>query len=182
MARETTRRGIAPRENGTQPRVRTGLPPKQGLYDPWFEKDACGVGFVVHVKGHPSHRIVQQGLEILRNLTHRGACGCEPNTGDGAGLLIQIPHEFFRQEAGKAGFDLPAAGQYAVGMAYLPKDPAEQRACEDAFAAIAADEGQPVIGWRTVPTDNSMIGETALASEPAVRQVFLRRAPDVADD
>ncbi|MCP5525315.1 MAG: glutamate synthase large subunit [Verrucomicrobiales bacterium] len=182
MARETTRRGIAPRENGTQPRVRTGLPPKQGLYDPWFEKDACGVGFVVHVKGHPSHRIVQQGLEILRNLTHRGACGCEPNTGDGAGLLIQIPHEFFRQEAGKAGFDLPAAGQYAVGMAYLPKDPAEQRACEEAFAAIAADEGQPVIGWRTVPTDNSMIGETALASEPAVRQVFLRRAPDVADD
>ncbi|RME93856.1 MAG: glutamate synthase large subunit [Verrucomicrobia bacterium] len=158
-----------------------GLPPRQGLYDPWFEKDACGVGFVVQMKGRKSHTIIEQGLQILLHLTHRGACGAEPNTGDGAGILMQTPHRFLAAAVREAGFELPEAGQYGVGMLFLPKDPAQREACEQAFERIAAEEGQPVIGWRTVPTDNSMIGKTALESEPFIRQVFLRRGEGLAD-
>ena len=100
-----------------------GLPAKQGLYDPSFEHDACGVGFVVHMKGHKSHDLVKQGLQILVNLDHRGACGCEANTGDGAGMLMQMPHEFMVKAADQAGFELPAYGQYGAGLIFLPKDP-----------------------------------------------------------
>ena len=158
-----------------------GLPPKQGLYDPWFEKDACGVGFVVDIKGRKSRKIVEDGLEILLNLAHRGAVGAEPNTGDGAGMLVQKPHEFLVEAADKAGFRLPEPEAYGVGMIFLPKDPDHRGAMERLFEKIAAEEGQEVIGWRTTPTDNSMIGKTALECEPCIRQVFLRRNPELED-
>ncbi len=159
-----------------------GPPPKQGLYDPWFEHDACGVGFVVNVKGKPSHEIVQQGLQVLLNLTHRGACGSEANTGDGAGILMQLPDKFLRKVAGQVGIKLPPRRQYGAGMIFLPPDPAQRKNCERLFEVIVAEEGQEVLGWRTVPTDNSMIGNTAKASEPFMRQVFIRRNPNIADD
>ena len=117
-------------------------PLAQGLYDPWFEHDACGVGFVVNVKGKKSHQIIQQALQVLRNLDHRGACGCEANTGDGAGILLQTPHEFLTVATAKSGFKLPAPGQYGVGMLFMPRDPAEREGVKTAFAKIVADEGQ----------------------------------------
>jgi len=169
-----------PPSAGATPRL--GPPPKQGLYDPWFEHDACGVGFVVNIKGRKSHEIVRQGLQVLLNLTHRGACGAEVNTGDGAGILLQMPDKFLRKAARQVGIQLPPFGQYGVGMIFLPPDPLQRRNCERLFEVIAAEEGQEVLGWRTVPTDNSMLGETARASEPYMRQVFLRRSPDLADD
>lgn len=158
-----------------------GLPPKQGLYDPSHEHDACGVGFVVNIKGRKTHEIVQQGLEVLRNLDHRGACGCEANTGDGAGLLMQIPHRFFGRVAPELGFDLPPPGHYGVAMVFLPRDNKQRRFCERGFERIVREEGQKVLGWRDVPTDNSMIGATAKATEPLYRQCFIgrnRRLPD----
>ena len=112
------------------------VPKKQGLYDPAHEHDACGVGFVVNIKGERSHDIVAKGLQVLDNLTHRGACGCDPRTGDGAGILIQIPHEFFAGEAARLGFKLPAAGEYGVGQVFLPLDAVKRRECEDAFERI----------------------------------------------
>ena len=101
---------------------RYGLPPKQGLYDPCFEHDACGIGFVADIQGRASHKIIDQGVQVLVNLEHRGACGCDPDTGDGAGLLIQIPHEFFKKQTAALGFELPEAGVYGVGMLFLSKD------------------------------------------------------------
>src|SRR5689334_4877111 len=120
---------------------RTGLPPKQGLYDPQFEHEACGVGFVVNIKGNKSHAIIEQALQVLLNLDHRGACGCEANTGDGAGILMQIPHEFVSQCAAKSGFKLPSPGQYGVGMLYLPRESAEREAVKAGFAKIVSEEG-----------------------------------------
>src|SRR5580765_758578 len=152
-----------------------GLPAKQGLYDPQFEHDACGVGFVVNIKGRKSHEIIQQGLQILMNLDHRGACGCEANTGDGAGILIQMPHGFLSIACKELGIDLPAAGQYGAGLVFLPSNAEERAECEKLFEHIVAEEGQEVIGWRSVPTNNSSLGDTARASEPCVRQIFIRR-------
>ncbi len=159
----------------------TGAPGRRGLYDPWFEHDACGVGFVVHIKGQKSHRIIEQGLQVLLNLSHRGACGCEVNTGDGAGILLQMPDRFLRKVAGQVGVRLPAYGQYGVGMIFLPPDPGQRKNCERLFEVIVAEEGQEVLGWRTVPTNNSMLGDTARASEPYMRQVFIRRSSNLAD-
>ena len=152
-----------------------GLPPKQGLYDPRFEHDACGVGFVVNMKGKKSHEVVQQGIQILINLDHRGACGCEPNTGDGAGILLQLPHKFFAKVAKDCGFTLPAPGRYGVAMIYMPKDETDRHHCERIFERVVREEGHTVLGWRTVPTDNSSLGPTAIASEPAIRQCFIER-------
>ncbi|MEY2408218.1 MAG: hypothetical protein QOF48_888, partial [Verrucomicrobiota bacterium] len=143
----------------SEPRRRA--PAKQGLYDPAFEHDACGVGFVVHIKGRKSHAIVSDALQILRNLDHRGACGCEPNTGDGAGILMQMPHGFLKLAAKEAGVPLPGEKEYGVGMVYLPPDPTERRDCEKLFEQIIKEEGQSLLGWRTVPTDNSRLGDTA---------------------
>jgi glutamate synthase (ferredoxin) len=157
-------------------------PEKQGLYDPQFEHDACGLGFVVNIKGHKSHQLVTDALRILVNLDHRGACGCEPNTGDGAGLLIQMPHEFFVAEAAKLGFTLPAAGQYGVGQMFLPKDPTERQAVKAELTQIVMAEGQTVLGWRDVPTDNSSLGQTAVAAEPFMAQVFIGREAAIASD
>ena len=162
--------------------ARTGPPAKQGLYDPRFEHEACGVGFVVNIKGRKSHAIIQQALQVLLNLNHRGACGCEANTGDGAGILIQPPHEFFKLVSREARFTLPSAGEYGVGMVFLPQDAAQRGECEKIFEGIAAEEGQPVLGWRTIPTSNVTLGATALSSEPLMRQVFLARNAKLTDD
>jgi glutamate synthase (ferredoxin) len=159
--------------------VLLGPPPKQGLYDPQFEHDACGVGFVVNMKGRKSHTLVEQALQILVNLDHRGACGCEANTGDGAGILMQMPHEFFKGATAKSGFKLPNQGQYGVGMLFMPKDPAERETVKTALAKIVAEEGQTLLGWRDIPTDNSSLGETARAAEPFMMQVFIGRNPSV---
>jgi glutamate synthase (ferredoxin) len=152
-----------------------GLPPKQGLYDPQFEHDACGVGFIVHMKGQKSHEIVEQALTILVNLDHRGACGCETNTGDGAGILMQVPHKFLKKVAAAENIDLPEAGQYGVGMVYCSPDPAARAHGQKVFEAIVEQEGQKVLGWRDVPTHNAPIGNTAKSSEPFMRQVFIGR-------
>src|SRR5712664_3563067 len=153
----------------------TASPSKQGLYDPLFEHDSCGLGFVVDVKGRRSRRIVEQAIQVLLNLEHRGACGCEANTGDGAGMLLQIPHDFFARECAQRKFSLPAAGDYGVGMVFLPKNDASRRECERLFERIVRDEGQRVLGWRTVRTDDSGLGPTARASKPIVRQIFIAR-------
>ncbi len=160
---------------------RTGLPPKQGLYDPQFEHEACGVGFVVNMKGTKSHQIIEQGLQILLNLDHRGACGCEVNTGDGAGILIQMPDRFFRKVAPLARIKLPEFGSYGVGMVFLPPDATERANAERIFAEIIAAEGQTLLGWRDIPTDNSTLGNTAKAAEPVMRQVFIARNSGLRD-
>ena len=162
--------------------LRSGRPAKQGLYDPWFEHDACGVGFVADMKGRATHAIVSQGIQVLENLDHRGAAGSEPNTGDGAGILIQVPHAFCVNVAKEARLSLPAAGHYGTGLVFLPKNATHRRKLEEKFAAIIQSEGQAFIGWRTVPTDNASLGETAKASEPHIRQIFIGRAPDLADE
>jgi glutamate synthase domain-containing protein 2/glutamate synthase domain-containing protein 1/glutamate synthase domain-containing protein 3 len=158
-----------------------GLPPKQGLYDPQFEHDACGTGFVVQFKGVASHSIIEQGLTILENLAHRGACGCEPDTGDGAGILVQTPHAFLRKECDKLGIDLPGPRYYAPGMLFMPVNDEYRVDIEDRIEKIAAEEGQRVLGWRTVPTDGSNLGPTARAAQPVVRQIFLERNPAIKD-
>ena len=160
----------------------TGLPPKQGLYDPQFEHDACGVGFLVNIKGRKTHEMVRQALSILVNLNHRGACGCEANTGDGAGILLQMPHAFLQQACAEARLSLPSLGEYGVGMVFLPPDAGERGACEKIFESIIAEEGQRLLGWRTVPTNDSSLGQTAKASEPVMRQVFIGRNAKLADD
>src|ERR1039457_865174 len=159
-----------------------GPPPKQGLYDPQFEHDSCGVGFVVNMKGRKSHQLVSDALQILVNLDHRGACGCEANTGDGAGILMQVPHEFLAAATEKLGFKLPAAGQYGVGMLFMPKNPAEREAVKAALAKIISGEGQTILGWRDIPTDNSSLGKTAVAAEPHMVQVFVGRNSALKDD
>src|SRR5437016_4901057 len=161
---------------------RTGPPAKQGLYDPQFEHESCGVGFVVNIKGRKSHAIIQQSLEVLLNLDHRGACGCEANTGDGAGILIQPPHSFLKLVAKEARVKLPGPGEYGVGMLFLPQAAAERAECEKIFAEIVTEEGQRLLGWRTVPTDNTSLGATAKLSEPLMRQVFIGRNAKLTDE
>jgi glutamate synthase domain-containing protein 2/glutamate synthase domain-containing protein 1/glutamate synthase domain-containing protein 3 len=161
---------------GDRPRW-TGLPPKQGLYDPAFEHDACGVGFVVDIKGRKSHRILQQGLQVLVNLDHRGACGAEADSGDGAGVLIQMPHRFLVEASKKARIELPSPGSYGCGIVFLPRNPTLRRRIEERFEQIVQSEGQSVLGWRTVPCNNSMLGDTAKSCEPFMRMVFVRRNP-----
>jgi glutamate synthase (ferredoxin) len=161
---------------------RPGIPPQQGLYDPRFEHDACGIGFVVHMKGRKSHELVRQALTVLKNLDHRGACGCEENTGDGAGILLQVPHQFLQHACDGIGVQLPKPGQYGVGMVFLPPDRDQRHACEKRFEAIVRQEGQEVLGWRSVPTDNLYLGDTSRSCEPCVRQVFIGRHPALADD
>ena len=159
-----------------------GAPLKQGLYDPQFEHDSCGIGFVVNMKGKKSHQLVTDGLQILVNLDHRGAVGHEHNTGDGAGILIQTPHEFLVKVTAKLGFNLPKPGDYGAGMMFLPRNPIERNGVKTAFAQIVSAEGQTLLGWRDVPTDNSSLGKTAIAAEPHMAQVFIGRNPDLKDE
>ncbi|HEV2432090.1 MAG TPA: glutamate synthase central domain-containing protein, partial [Burkholderiales bacterium] len=145
------------------------------LYQPSFEHDACGVGFVAHIKGKKSHAIIEQGLSVLKNLSHRGAVGYDPKLSDGAGCLIQIPDRFYREEMARQGVKLPPAGQYGVGMVFLPRDPASRLACEYEIERAIKDEGQVLLGWRDVPVDNSDLAEPAKKLEPVIRQVFIGR-------
>jgi glutamate synthase (NADPH) large chain len=158
------------------------IPKAQGLYNPEYEHDACGVGFVVNIKGQRSHDIVLKGLQVLDNLTHRGACGCDPLTGDGAGMLLQIAHGFFADQAAKLGFDLPAPGGYGIGMVFLPLDAQKREACEAIFNQVVREEGQQVLGWRTVPVDESQCGVIARQGLPAIRQIFIGRGPGITDE
>lgn len=159
-----------------------GPPPKQGLYDPQFEHDSCGVGFVCQMKGKRSHDLVEQALTILVNLDHRGACGAETNTGDGAGILMQVPHKFLRKMASGLGIELPEPGQYGVAMCYASPDPKVRAKSAKLFESIVAEEGQKVLGWRDIPVDNSMIGKTAKNSEPFMRQAFIARGASCKDE
>ena len=155
-------------------------PGKQGLYDPAFEKDSCGVGFVVHMKGEKSHEIILQGLNILKRLEHRGACGADPLTGDGAGLLIQMPHKFFKAECDKIGIQLPEPGRYASGLVFLPKYYKAER-CKKILEDAVAREGLTLLGWRDVPVDSSTIGHVSRSAEPDIRQVFIGASEDIKD-
>ncbi|MBI4559387.1 MAG: glutamate synthase large subunit [Candidatus Hydrogenedentes bacterium] len=154
----------------------------KGLYSPWHEHDACGVGFVVNLEGPPTHRIIEQGIQVLENLEHRGACGCDPETGDGAGILIQTPHRFFAEEAERLKIPLPPPGEYAVGMVFLPTETSEREDCICILEKAVRDEGQTLLGWRDVPRDSSAIGFVARRSEPVIRQVLIKRATGLDTD
>ncbi|RFC67608.1 MULTISPECIES: glutamate synthase large subunit [Mesorhizobium] len=161
-----------------------GLPTKRGLYDPRNEHDACGVGFIAQMKGVKSHEIVKDGLFMLENLTHRGAVGADPLVGDGAGVLVQIPDRFFRDEMAALGVKLPPAGQYGVGHWFMPQDTEMRAHIDDIIRESAQSEGLPVLGFRDVPVDNSSLSKAPeiVASEPFHRQVFIGRTPDITDD
>src|SRR5437867_4999007 len=159
-----------------------GPPPAQGLYDPALDHDSCGFGFVVDIKGRPAHDIVVKALGVLCNLEHRGATGAEKETGDGAGILLQTPHEFLAAECAKLGLKLPGPGRYGVGMVFLPPSEHGREAIYRLFDETIRDEGQQLLGWRDVPTDNSTLGGSAKASQPLIRQVFIGRGAEVADD
>ena len=153
---------------------KNGICPAQGLYDPANEHDACGIGFVANVSGEKSHDIISQGIQVLLNLAHRGACGCDPETGDGAGVLIQIPHKFFARECGKLGFTLPEPGIYGVGMTFLPVEKHPRLQYEGILERIIREEGLTLLGWRDTPVYASAIGRVARASQPYIQQVFMR--------
>jgi glutamate synthase domain-containing protein 2/glutamate synthase domain-containing protein 1/glutamate synthase domain-containing protein 3 len=153
-----------------------------GLYHPETEHDACGVGFVAHIKGLKSHDILEKALRVLSNLAHRGATGCDPETGDGAGVLIQIPHAFYKAELLKQSVNLPDPGMYAVGMLFFPPEPIERARYEAEFEKVVEQEGLTLLGWRSVPIDNSTIGPQARSVEPVIRQIFIGRSADIASD
>ncbi len=163
--------GSAPRRANSNSR---GIPGPQGLYHPNQEHDGCGIGFVANIEGKKSHAVVSNGIQILENLVHRGACGCDPQTGDGAGILIQIPHDFFDRVCSKLGFSLPAAGEYGVGMVFQPVDRRERLLCEGILEKIVAEEGLTVLGWRDTPVNGNTVGRLARDSQPYIEQIFVR--------
>jgi len=160
----------------------THLPQKQGLYDPKFEHDACGVGFVCNIKGLRSNEIVRQGLEVLRRLSHRSATGADPKTGDGAGILIQMPDDFFRKVAKNNRIALPDLGFYGTGLIFLPLEPASRKLCKEIFEKAVLEQGQILLGWRVIPVDDSDIGEGAKSSQPYFEQIFIGRNKEIADE
>tara|TARA_R110002049_G_scaffold45948_1_gene133701 strand:- start:76368 stop:80930 length:4563 start_codon:yes stop_codon:yes gene_type:complete len=162
--------------------MQNNYPPAEGLYDPDYEHDSCGVGFVADIKGRKSHAIVENGLTILKKLVHRGACGCEENTGDGVGILLQMPHTFFSRVCKEGNIDLPEYGEYGAGLVFLPNDAAQSRKCQDIIEKIITDEGQTVLGWREVPTNDSSLGPTAKISEPTFKQIFIGKGSNVKDE
>jgi glutamate synthase (NADPH) large chain len=152
-----------------------GTPLAQGLYDPALDKDSCGVGFIADIKGRKSHQLIEDGLRILCNLEHRGAVGADPRMGDGAGILVQIPHKFFVKKTAELGIKLPKPGEYAVGYLFMPMDPNWRQIVRDIYAEVIAREGLTLLGWRDVPTDNSTLGESVKPTEPKHMQVFIGR-------
>ncbi|MFZ0318568.1 MAG: glutamate synthase large subunit [Candidatus Sulfotelmatobacter sp.] len=158
------------------------IPPAQGLYDPAQEHDACGIGFVASIRGEKSHDILRDGIQVLLNLAHRGACGCDAETGDGAGILIQIPHKFYARECVRLGFELPLPGSYGVGMTFLPVEKHPRLQCEGILERIVREEGLSVLGWRDMPTFASAIGRVARASQPYIQQIFVGRPPGIDED
>ncbi len=169
-------------QDSNHPPRRAGLPPAEGLYDPQFEKDACGVGFVANIRGERSHDVVERGLQVLVNLTHRGATGSDAHTGDGAGILMQMPDKFLRRECATLGIALPEEGRYGAGMVFLPMKPEARTEIEGRFEEIVREEGQTVLGWRDVPTDGNVIGVTAREVEPFIRQIFIGPAAGLDGD
>ncbi len=149
-------------------------PQKQGLYDPLFEHDNCGVGFVVHIKNHKSHQIIQHGLGLLCNLNHRGALGADPETGDGSGIMIQIPHQFFLEECKSSGINLPEAGEYAVASIFLPQNPYARKRCGEVIESQIVEKDLELLGWRNVPLNMEYVGKQAMSSMPVIRQLFVR--------
>jgi glutamate synthase domain-containing protein 2/glutamate synthase domain-containing protein 1/glutamate synthase domain-containing protein 3 len=164
------------------PDLPKALPAAQGLYHPNQEHDACGIGFVASIKGHKTHEIIEKGIQVLINLTHRGACGCDPETGDGAGLLIQIPHKFFVRETAALGFTLPPPGEYGVGMVFLPVERQQRLQTEGILERIVREEGLTVLGWRDTPINGTAIGRVARASQPYIEQIFVGHAPGMTTD
>jgi len=160
----------------------SGYPVKKGLYDTGYENDACGIGYVANIKGKKSNDILRKALTALDNLDHRGARGAELNTGDGAGILMQIPHEFFRNECEKLDIHLPSPGNYGIGMLFLSTELFERNKCERELEKIIREEGQVLLGWRNVPTDDSTLGETAKFKQPRIRQVFIAKNTGIKDD
>ncbi len=158
-----------------------GTPAKQGLYNPHNEHDSCGVGFIAHIKGNKDHAIIEQGLEILKNLNHRGAVGADPLVSDGAGIMIQIPHAFFKEETTKIGMELPPPGEYGVGMWFLPRNPDSRAVCEKLVEDYVKAEGQTLLCWRDVPVNSDELGESVKAIEPVIRQVFIGRGDNCAN-
>ena len=156
-------------------------PEKQGLYDPRNEHDACGMGFVANIKGEQTNEIIRDGLQILANLDHRGAKGADPLVGDGSGCLIQLPDELFRAWASEASVNLPAPGDYAVAMCFLPQDTESRDAAIARLERFIEIEGQILLGWRDVPTDETGLGKAVLESLPVVRQCIVARGPRAAD-
>jgi glutamate synthase domain-containing protein 2/glutamate synthase domain-containing protein 1/glutamate synthase domain-containing protein 3 len=154
----------------------------EGLYDPANEHDACGVGFVVNIKGERSHDLLRSGLEILVNLSHRGACGCDPLTGDGCGVLTQMPDELLRAKTAEIGFELPPRGEYGAGAVFLPPDASQREFCERRLEAIITEEGQKFLGWRDVPVNTGALGWLAQSVEPTIRQLFIARGADTPAD
>src|SRR4051795_1193633 len=150
-------------------------PPAEGLYDLGQEKDACGVGFIANIKGRKSHQIISDALDILCNLEHRGAVGADPRAGDGAGILVQIPHRFFERKAAEIGFQLPEPGDYAIGALFMPREDAWRNVIKSIIADQIRDEGLMLLGWRDVPTDNASLGESVKPTEPNHMQVFIGR-------
>ena len=151
-----------------------GVPEARGLYDPALDKDSCGVGFIADIKGRKSHRIVEDALTILVNLEHRGAVGADPRAGDGAGILVQIPHKFFTRKAHELGIMLPHPGEYAIGVLFMPRDAEWRDMIRKTYEQQAAKEGLRIIGWRTsIPTDNSTLGVSVKPTEPVHMQVFI---------
>ncbi len=161
--------------------LKGGKPQAQGLYDPQFEHDACGVGMVCNLKGAKSHDVIHKALEILVNLSHRGACGCDETTGDGAGILLQTPDKFLRKKAGELGFALPEETAYASGLVFLPRDKAERKHCMDLFERVIKAEKQVFLGWRNVPQNNQVLGDIARAVEPDIHQIFIGRGKGIKD-
>ncbi len=159
-----------------------GLPPAQGLYSPDNEHDSCGVGFLCHLKGKRSHDLIEGALQMCINMDHRGGCGCDPQTGDGAGIFIQLPHKFFQTVAPACGIDLPAEGQYAVGFVYLSRDPQKAADAMARVEEIARAEGLVPLGWRDVPVVSELLGKASRACEPLMKQVFIGRGPAITDD
>ncbi|HET9816132.1 MAG TPA: glutamate synthase central domain-containing protein, partial [Xanthobacteraceae bacterium] len=159
--------------------VAAGLPPAHGLYDPTLEKDSCGVGFIADIKGKKSHKLIEDALAILCNLEHRGAVGADPRAGDGAGILVQIPHKFFAKNAERLGFSLPKPGEYAVGALFMPRDPDWRQVIRDIYSQMIKREGMTLLGWREVPTDNSTLGESVKPTEPVHLQVFIGRSKKI---
>ncbi len=162
--------------------AKSGLPDAQGLYHPRHEHDACGIGFVANIKGQKNHDIIEKGIQILINLTHRGACGCDPDTGDGAGLLIQIPHRFFARETAHLGFTLPPPGEYGVGMVFLPVERHQRLQVEGILERIVGEEGLALLGWRDTPIDGTAIGRVARQTQPYIEQIFIGHAPGMTTD
>src|SRR4030088_20602 len=173
----------APASKPAEPaREHSWRPPAEGLSDPPLEKDPCGVGFIANIKGKKSHQIVSDALNILCNLEHRGAVGADPRAGDGAGILVQIPHAFFARKTKELGFTLPRPGEYAVGALFMPKEKAWRKVIQSIIADQIKDEHLTLLGWRDVPSDNFSLGETVKPTEPAHMQVFIGRGAHIEND